>query len=107
MSSGVGFNEDYGDPDSDINRMGEALALGQTLLDFAGTLQRVRPPGTMQHDISIDTQALGTLLVRATGTSLSEFTSGKLWKPMGIESKATGGSTATNDGSLRTGRTAR
>ncbi len=88
MSSGVGFNEDYGDPDSDINRMGEALALGQTLLEFAGTLERVPPPGTMQHYVSIDTQVLGTLLVRATGKSLTEYTSEKLWKPMGMESKA-------------------
>lgn len=49
MSSGVGFNEDYGDPDSDTNRMGEALALRQSLLEFAGALERIRPPETVEH----------------------------------------------------------
>jgi len=38
MSSGVGFNEDYGDPDSDVNRMGRAMAMGSSLLEFAATL---------------------------------------------------------------------
>jgi len=88
MSSGVGFNEDYGDPDSDINRMGQALAMGTSLLEFAGTLERVREPGTLQHYVSIDTQVLGTVLVRATGRSLSAYTSEKLWKPLGMESHA-------------------
>ena len=88
MSSGVGFNEDYGDPDSDINRMGRALAMGMSLLEFAGSLERAREPGTLQHYVSIDTQVLGTVLVRATGKSLSEYTSEKLWKPLGMESPA-------------------
>ena len=88
MSSGVGFNEDYGDPKSDINRMGRSLAMGSSLLEFAATLKRARPPGTLQHYVSIDTQVLGTVLVRATGQSLSSYTAEKLWKPMGMESKA-------------------
>lgn len=88
MSSGVGFNEDYDDPGSDINRMGRELAMGGTLLEFAASLERVRPPGTLQHYVSIDTQVLGTLLVRATGQSLSEYTSEKLWRPVGMEHDA-------------------
>jgi len=68
MSSGVGFDENYGDPDSDINRMGRELAMGGTLLEFAASLERARPPGTLQHYVSIDTQVLGTILVRAHGT---------------------------------------
>ncbi len=88
MSSGVGFNEDYGDPDSDINRMGERMAMGDSLLEFSATLKRARPPGTLQHYVSIDSQVLGTVLVRATGKDLSDYTSEKLWKPLGMESKA-------------------
>jgi CubicO group peptidase (beta-lactamase class C family) len=88
MSSGVGFNEDYGDPDSDINRMGRELAMGGTLLEFAATLERERPPGTVQHYVSIDTQVLGTILVRATGKSLADYTSEKLWQPVGMEQDA-------------------
>ena len=88
MSSGVGFDENYGDPDSDINRMSRELALGGTLLEFAATLERARPPGTLQHYVSIDTQVLGTTLVRATGRSLADYTSEKLWKPVGMEQDA-------------------
>ena len=88
MSSGVGFNEDYGDPSSDINRMGRAMAMGSSLLEFAATLKRVREPGTLQHYVSIDTQVLGTILVRATGRSLAAFTSEKLWRVLGMESDA-------------------
>ncbi|MBW2245307.1 MAG: serine hydrolase, partial [Deltaproteobacteria bacterium] len=84
MSSGVGFNEDYGDPFSDINRMGPSMALG-SLLDFAATLERARPPGTLQHYVSVDTQVLGTILVRATGQDLAAYASEKLWKPLGME----------------------
>jgi uncharacterized protein (UPF0335 family) len=88
MSSGVGFNEDYGDPDSDINRMGRALAMGDSLLEFTATLRRAREPGTLQHYVSIDTQVPGTVLARATDMSLSAYTSEKLWKPLGMESPA-------------------
>jgi len=88
MSSGVGFNEDYGDSSSDINRMGRSLGMGSSLLEFAATLERARPPGTLQHYVSIDTQVLGTVLVRATGQSLSSYTSEKLWRPIGMESEA-------------------
>lgn len=88
MSSGVGFDENYGDPNSDINRMGRELAMGGTLLEFATTLERARPPGTLQHYVSIDTQVLGTILVRATGQSLADFTTEKLWRPIGMEQDA-------------------
>jgi len=49
MSSGVGFNEDYGDPSSDINRMGRSLGMGSSLLEFAATLKRARPPSCGQR----------------------------------------------------------
>ena len=88
MSSGVGFNEDYGDPDSDINRMGRVIALGGDLLEFAGTLERARPPGTLQHYVSMDTQVLGEILVRTTGQSLADYTREKLWSRIGAEHAA-------------------
>ncbi|MDH3687038.1 MAG: beta-lactamase family protein [Myxococcales bacterium] len=84
MSSGVAFNEDYGDPFSDINRMGPTMMAG-SLLGFAGTLERERPPGTVNHYVSVDTQVLGEILVRATGRNLSDYASEKLWKPLGME----------------------
>ena len=84
MSSGVRFDEDYGDPLSDINRMGPVMAVGD-LLDFAAGLEREREPGTFNHYVSVDTQVLGEIVVRATGRDLADYTSEKLWKPLGME----------------------
>ncbi len=84
MSSGVRFNEDYGDPFSDINRMGPAMAAG-SLLDFAATLETEQPSGTVLHYVSVDTQVLGEMLVRATGQDLASYAAEKLWQPLGME----------------------
>lgn len=88
MSSGVGFNEDYGDFNSDINVMGRYFALGMPMADFAKRLKRAREPGTYNLYVSIDTQVLGMILVRATGKSITEYMSEKLWSQIGTESDA-------------------
>ncbi|MEN6423228.1 MAG: serine hydrolase, partial [Smithella sp.] len=88
MSSGVRFNEDYGDFNSDINRMGRYFALNMPLADFVASLKAERKPGTFHHYVSMDTQVLGMILRAATGKTLSEYTEEKLWKPLGMESDA-------------------
>ncbi|WP_340677399.1 serine hydrolase [Paraglaciecola sp.] len=88
MSSGVKFNEDYGDFFSDINRFSRAIAFGTSLDDFCASLKREREPGTYHHYVSIDTQVLGMILTRATGTSLSEYLSQKIWQPLGMQDTA-------------------
>ena len=42
MSSGIEFNEDYGDPDSDINRYARVTATGTSQREFAKTLKNSR-----------------------------------------------------------------
>ena len=37
MSSGVGWNEDYSDQNSDIARFGRTLAFGGSMVEFAKT----------------------------------------------------------------------
>lgn len=85
MSSGVRFNEDYGDFHSDINRFGRTIALGSSLDNFSASLERQRTPGTYNHYVSIDTQVLGMVLDRALDVSLSQYLSDKFWQPMGME----------------------
>lgn len=85
MSSGVLFNEDYGDFNSDINRFSRTVAFGSSLDDFAASLVRDKPPGTYHHYVSIDTQVLGMILTRALDRSLSDYLRDKLWQPMGME----------------------
>lgn len=88
MSSGVKFNEDYADLNSDINRFGRILALGGSFDDFAASLKNEVPPGTRRLYVSIDTQVLGMILREVTGRSISDYMQEKLWQPMGAESDA-------------------
>jgi CubicO group peptidase (beta-lactamase class C family) len=85
MSSGVRFNEDYGDFNSDINRFGRTIALGSSLEEFCKSLNNERPPGTYHHYVSIDTQVLGMLLAKVTGVSLTEYLQTQIWNPIGME----------------------
>ena len=73
MSTGVLFNEDYADNDSDINRFGRAIATGTSMRDFSKTLTREKEPGTYMHYVSINTQVLGFLLQEVTNKSISEY----------------------------------
>jgi len=88
MSSGVRWNEDYGDFDSDINRFGRTLALGRSFEAFVQSLGRARDQGTYNLYNSMDTQVLGMIISRATGTTLSSYLETKLWKPLGMENRA-------------------
>ncbi len=88
MSSGVGFNEDYGDYDSDINRFGRTIAFGGSMTEFAASLERAREPGTYHHYVSIDTQVLAMLVTRVTGESLTDYLESRIWLPLGMESDA-------------------
>ena len=88
MSSGVGFNEDYGNFNSDINVMGRYFALGMPMAKFARRLKRANEPGTFNHYVSIDTQVLGMILTKATGESIRDYMYEKLWAPIGASAKA-------------------
>lgn len=88
MSSGIRFNEDYGDFFSDINRLGWAIALNRPLDHLVSTLPRERTPGTYHHYVSTDTQVLGMLLRRATGQSLASYLESRIWQRIGMESDA-------------------
>ena len=79
MSSGVGFNEDYDDFHSDINRFGRTFAVGGSFDNFAKSLQRAREPGKVLHYVSIDTHVVGMVLRAATGRDIVDYFDDKLW----------------------------
>lgn len=86
MSSGVGFNEDYLDFNSDINKMGRVLALGGSMDDFAAGLKtRAADPGTRWHYVSIDTHVLGMVIRGATGKDIPELLNSRILAPLGLE----------------------
>ncbi|MEM6306077.1 MAG: serine hydrolase [Pseudomonadota bacterium] len=86
MTSGVTFDEDYLDFNSDINRMGRVLALGGSIDDFAAGLQeRFTQPGTIWQYVSIDTHVVGIVVRGATGRSVPDLLSEKIIQPLGLE----------------------
>jgi len=86
MASGVTFDEDYLDPNSDINRMGRVVALGGELDDFAASLQDTfTQPGETWQYVSIDTHVIGMVIRGATGRSVSELLTEKIIQPLGLE----------------------
>ncbi|MFK7813101.1 MAG: serine hydrolase domain-containing protein, partial [Maribacter sp.] len=87
MSSGVSWNEDYSDNDSDINRFGRTLALGRSFESFVKTLKYDKPQGTYNRYNSSDTQVLGMIISRATGTTVSDYLEKKIWQPLGMQQK--------------------
>ena len=88
MSSGIRWNEDYSDPESDIRRSGRALGQGGSLDGFAASCVRGCEPGTFNRYNTTDTHVLGMVLRGATGRVLSEYLHEKLWEPMGMEADA-------------------
>jgi len=85
MSTGVKFNEDYGDFYSDINRWGRNFALGGSQDEFAATLEREIDPGSVNDYVSINTHVLGMIITRATGRTITAYMQEKLFTPLGME----------------------
>jgi len=88
MSSGASWNEDYSDPNSDINRSVRIFALGGSLDEFTASLKNEKKPGTFNRYNSTDTQVLGMLLREATGISVTQYMQKMLWDPIGAEDNA-------------------
>jgi len=88
MSSGARWNEDYSDPDSDMNRFIAVYAHGGAFSSIPPGMARQRPPGTYNLYNSMDTQVLGMLLKKVTGRSLRDYIEEKLWHPLGMEDDA-------------------
>ncbi len=86
MASGVTFDEDYFDYNSDINRMGRVIALGGELDDFAASLKEsFSAPGEVWQYVSIDTHVLGMVIRGATGRNVPELMTEKIVQPLGLE----------------------
>lgn len=86
MASGVTFDEDYLDFNSDINRMGRVLALGGRMDDFAAHLtETFAPPGETWKYVSIDTHVIGMVVRGATKRTVAELLSEHIIQPLGLE----------------------
>jgi CubicO group peptidase (beta-lactamase class C family) len=90
MSSGVKWNEDYTDPNSDVAKVGLAqLEPGvNPVVSYMRRLPREAAPGTKFVYKTGDTDLAGILLSNAVGKPLSQYLSEKIWAPFGMEADA-------------------
>ncbi|MBS0517934.1 MAG: serine hydrolase [Proteobacteria bacterium] len=90
MSSGMRWNEDYTDRNSDVNRYSKSLAdkVPGGVLKLMASLERAHPPGTTFLYNSGDTYLLGAALRQAVGKPLADYMSEKIWQPAGMECEA-------------------
>jgi CubicO group peptidase (beta-lactamase class C family) len=94
MTTGLGFSEDYRDPDAEVWAF---TAAGDPLPKPAGYdgpvgyfayLPTVRPQGTHGHAFgykTVNTDALHWIIARATGQTVDELLSDRIWSRLGME----------------------
>lgn len=91
MTSGVKWNEDYGDPQSDV-----ALFTAHkpepgvdVTVSYMRQLEAEAEPGTKWVYKTGETNLIGVLASSAANKPLAEYLSEKVWKPFGMEQDAT------------------
>jgi CubicO group peptidase (beta-lactamase class C family) len=91
MTSGVRWNENYGDPNSDVARFDKQPAEEgvESLVSYLRRLPREAPAGTRWNYSTGETNLVGILVAQAVGKPISEYLSEKVWKPAGMEQQAT------------------
>ncbi|HYF42385.1 MAG TPA: serine hydrolase [Ramlibacter sp.] len=91
MTSGVRWNEDYADPNSDVARFNNHKPEEgvDALISYLRRLPRAVPPGTRWNYSTGETNLVGILVSRATGKPLAQYLSEKIWVPAGMEQQAT------------------
>ena len=90
MTSGVKWNEDYTDLNSDVARAG--IVPGEPgmnpIVSYMRKLPREAEPGTKFVYKTGETDLAGILVSNAVGKTLSEYLSEKVWAPYGMEQDA-------------------
>ena len=90
MTSGVKWNENYFDPNSDVARMyaKPAPAGVDPTVAYMRTLPRESAPGAKWVYKTGETNLIGVLVTKATKKPLASYLSEKVWRPAGMEQDA-------------------
>lgn len=83
MSSGVAWNEDYADPNSDVAKAGAANGL--RLVEYLGNLEVKAKPGEVWNYNTGETNLAGQILRAAIGNNAANYLTRKIWQPFGME----------------------
>ena len=91
MTSGVAWNEDYGDPKSDVARFNNHVPEPgvDALVSYMRKLPRAAPAGTRWNYSTGETNLVGVMLMAAIKKPLAEYLQEKIWQPVGMEQEAT------------------
>ncbi|HEV2363673.1 MAG TPA: serine hydrolase [Caulobacteraceae bacterium] len=90
MTSGVKWNEDYRDPNSDVARVGlTQLEPGvNPVVAYMRRLPRAFPPGAHFAYDTGETDLAGILVSDAVGKPMAQYLSEKIWAPFGMAADA-------------------
>jgi CubicO group peptidase (beta-lactamase class C family) len=90
MTSGVKWNEEYSNPQSDfvLETKHQADPGMDVTVSYMRRLKREAPAGEKWLYKTGETNLLGVLVSHATGRTLSAYLSEKIWKPYGMEQSA-------------------
>ncbi len=86
MTSGVRWNENYADPKSDVAQLFSTTpepGLDPTV-SYMRKLPREASPGTKWVYKTGETNLIGVLVAQATGKTLTDYLSEKIWRPYGM-----------------------
>lgn len=91
MTSGVKWNEDYGDPQSDVALFTahQAEPGVDVTVSYMRQLESEAEPGSKWVYKTGETNLIGVLASSATNKPLAQYLSEKVWKPFGMEQDAT------------------
>lgn len=97
MASGINFDEV-----ADMNKISVPSMFGKNKMKSIAALGLEHEPGTNRTYSSINTDILGEVVANATGRTLSEYMSEKIWSEIGVEQDAywtlSGGKELANGG---------
>lgn len=93
MTTGLRWDENYKNPDSDWGRTLSLDVPGDTkpavdIVKYMAGLPRAAAPGTVFLYNSGNAQILGVVVQRATHKTLAAYLEEKVWKPLGMEADA-------------------
>ena len=87
MASGIKWNEDYDDPESDVAKAGGANGL--TLLSYLSGLESSASPGGRFNYNTAETNLAGEILRAAIGNNATTYLERTIWHPFGMADDAT------------------
>lgn len=87
MASGIAWNENYEDPESDVAQAGAHQ--GVALTDYISKLKRVHPAGEVFNYNTAESNLAGEILRAAIGNNAATYMNDKVWQAFGMEHDAT------------------